>query len=151
MSLHLGPAFKAMASGDVAFYVGVSAIAQLVVSFIIHFVWSKPIGAEKEMQTNPIFRSVQDPRMLYPLLGSPFVRSGLDVFLAMACFGENAVRSWAPENAVSFCVLVWFCNAFHGIFLDYSCLKMTWRTPLNWWMGSFLSSVVSGYVMGYVL
>ncbi len=96
-------------------------------------------------------RERKDPWALYFPLLSSFVSAFLLLLLSYACFGEGVVRAWSGQEGAAFSLIVWLCTSCHGIFLDFTTMRLPFAVTLLFWMGSVASAAANGWVMGYWL
>ena len=85
--------------------------------------------------------------MLYSPLAAPFVSAALTLFLAVGCFGEPAVRAWDLAAAARFAGGLWLASAGHGIWLDYTVYRVSWRIPANFWCGSLAAAMATAVAL----
>jgi len=95
------------------------------------------------------FRPLKE--MMYPVIGAPWVQSLLTVSLARFLFGDATVASWGFNGALRFTTAAWLASAFHGIVLDYTVFRISWRVVLSWWAGSFAAAVATAYAISVVM
>ena len=131
-------------------YVVASGELQVAASLALHFVVARPLGANKELESSPTFRPLTSAIMLYPPLAAPFVSSALTLFFAVGCFGPAAVSAWGVPEAARFAVGLWLVSACHGIWLDYTVYRISWRMLANFWCGSFTTAIVSASALALV-
>jgi len=143
-----------------AFLVSPAALAYTVAAgglslffaVLLHVILGRSTGAGAEMSApGGPFRPLRSAAMLYPPLLAPAVQAALSLALALACFGEPAVRAWGVAEACRFTALAWACTSAHGILLDLCVFKMTWRVAVQWWAGSLAAALAAGVCMAEML
>ena len=133
-------------------YAAAALLLSLLSAVALHFTLARITGAAAEMAApGGPFRPMQSAAMLYPPLVAPAVQALLTLALAVACFGEPAVRAWGVAEACRFTALAWACTSAHGILLDLCVFKMTWRVAVQWWAGSLAAALAAGVCMAEML
>ena len=119
------------------------------------------------------FRSFEEKAMLYGPLLSPWVHAKLCLLFANACFGKASVQKWSLGQALAFTISLWLVrapfpltrsncgaathtraslqvSAGHGILLDWSTFKISWRVAVQFWASSFAAALANGICLAYV-
>ena len=145
-------ALQFLATPAALVYAAAAAGVSLLSAVLLHFTLARSTGAGAEMSApGGPFRPMRSAVMLYPPLIAPAVQAALSLALAVACFGEPAVRAWGVAEACRFTALVWACTSAHGILLDLCVFKMTWRVAAQWWAGSLAAALAAGVCMAELL
>lgn len=137
--------------GSILLSAFLGGIMHFVLSVPLHYLVGVPLGAHAELGSSPTFRSMKDPLMLYPVLIAPFVSSLLCNLLARGLFGAAAVAAWSLSDALRFALALWACSAFHGIFMDWTVFRISWRVVVHWWGGSLVGAFATACAMHYCL
>ena len=124
-------------------FVAVSYIAQFATSIIFH-VLSKAIvgpGVQNELQDpKGIFRPMNDVRMVYPLLGAPFINS-------IVLWNLRSLLRAPFNDGVTLALAVWLVGSAHGIFIQWTSNKVSFAATLHFLASTCALAVVNGWVL----
>lgn len=128
-------------------YIAAAGSAGFALNLVFHGVgkvlWGGSI--EKELyDNNGIWRPMQDLRMLYAPLVSPFV-SAAALAWALRLLGVSVVGS--PHAGMKASLVLWLIGAGHGIWIDYCSTKMTARLATHFWLSTALEAALQGYLL----
>ena len=143
--LNVGLAIRSLLQFRTLWYLLPSYLFNVICSILLNVLVFEPCGITKELSNENLFRPLKE--MLYHPFVSPLVHSTLFLLLSNAVFGESVVRSWSVAAAIQFSALVWACTSLHGIWLDYTTFKISAKVFVCFLVGSFVSSLVTGYCL----
>ena len=120
--------------------------AQVAASVVFHVVADALVGkgVEAELQNpNGVFRPMSSVLMLYPLLGAPLANAAI-LYAVREALG---MRVHDAATGVWLAACVWAIGSGHGIFIQWTSVKVSVRATAHFAASTFVLACVNGWML----